>query len=223
MTLLLFKRCEIKKFPFDCFEVLNELGIGYKKYSELSAKKQAACYKCSDSAFRLDLDIYYNDIETPQRIKFSLMHELGHIMLGHTEHSEQNEHEANFFSKNMLAPPITIHYAKTGGIKDVATLFDITPSFADNAIKYYEKWHMVTIKCGMSKLDKGFYSHFYNDELKRFVFNERYCKFCGDPIVNKIEPVCSSCETNFLIRRQRETEENKAVNMLRNNWLYGDS
>jgi Zn-dependent peptidase ImmA (M78 family) len=221
MTFLIFQRCGIKKFPFDCLEILDDLGIKVIKYSELSKRKQEMCFKCSDSAFLFDFDIYYNDNESDQRIKFSLMHELGHIMLGHKEHTAENEKAANFFAKNMLAPPIAIHYAKTTIIKDIASLFDITLSFASNAIDYYKKWHNATLKAGMSQLDKGLYKHFYNEKLQRFIFAERACVFCGEPIYNQIEPICNICSVDFM-RFNGNTDDDFKVSKLRNNWLYNN-
>ena len=44
-----------------------------------------------------------------RRIRFTIMHEIGHIVLDHTEHSDLAESEANFFAKYALAPPPLVH------------------------------------------------------------------------------------------------------------------
>lgn len=49
--------------------------------------------------------IYIDDIGTKEkRQRFSLAHELMHIILGHEEQSERNEAEANFGATYLLAP-----------------------------------------------------------------------------------------------------------------------
>lgn len=65
--------------------------------------------------------IFYNDANSPQRIRFTIAHELGHIFLGHPFQPAENclftsinreaepnddplEIEANIFSRDLLAP-----------------------------------------------------------------------------------------------------------------------
>ena len=43
--------------------------------------------------------IFYDDSMYDRRIRFTIMHEIGHIVLDHTEHSDLAESEANFFAK----------------------------------------------------------------------------------------------------------------------------
>ena len=50
--------------------------------------------------FYNDLDNYY---KTPQRIKWTLTHELGHILLGHLKEIEEVKIFRNYLKKNMTA------------------------------------------------------------------------------------------------------------------------
>ena len=58
--------------------------------------------------------IAYDENKSPFRIRFSIMHELGHIMLGHSRECAYNEQQANFFASNILAPRMAIHFHSAG-------------------------------------------------------------------------------------------------------------
>ncbi len=91
--------------------------------------------------------ILYNEARPKTRIRFSLAHELGHIVLGHlnnvrTEISRGGvddptyyamEGAANTFAGNLLAPPILIDDFLSGAefdVERISTRFDISPSAA---------------------------------------------------------------------------------------------
>ena len=40
----------------------------------------------------------------PARVYFTIAHEIGHVVLGHLEHSELAEFEANIFARCLIAP-----------------------------------------------------------------------------------------------------------------------
>lgn len=59
--------------------------------------------------------VMYDDSRYTQRMRFTLMHELGHIRLGHARHGLLEEQEANFFAAQMLMPDAVINQiAKKG-------------------------------------------------------------------------------------------------------------
>jgi len=74
--------------------------------------------------------IFYNDRITPEIIRFTIAHELGHYVLGHTVDDSVTDREANCFARNFLCPvPATDYW----GIKDVdecCDVFDISPPAA---------------------------------------------------------------------------------------------
>ncbi len=63
------------------------------------------------------LYIVYADEQSPQRCRFTIAHELGHIFLGHLFKADGNgflitddaEHSANVFARDLLAPACVLH------------------------------------------------------------------------------------------------------------------
>ena len=95
--------------------------------------------------------ILYNEKQSKKRIRFSIAHELGHIMLGHLEDGRTEisggglddytyftmEGEANTFAGNFLAPPILIDaVVRATGRMDPALLANIF-YLSQQAIKEY--------------------------------------------------------------------------------------
>ena len=75
-----------------------------------------------------------------RRIRFTIMHEIGHIVLDHTEHSDLAESEANFFAKYALAPPPLVHKYKPEDYCELAEIFQLSQECAMNAMKFYHRW-----------------------------------------------------------------------------------
>lgn len=84
--------------------------------------------------------IYYDDSQSQKRIRFTIMHEIGHYLLKHYEISDLAEAEANFFAKFLLAPPVLVHLIKPNDYLDIVEAFDVSHEFAYNAFSYYQKW-----------------------------------------------------------------------------------
>ena len=68
------------------------------------------------------------------------MHEIGHIVLDHTEDSELAEKEVKFFAKYALAPPVLIHKLKLDNPESISQIFEISYEAACYAYDYYNKW-----------------------------------------------------------------------------------
>ena len=83
--------------------------------------------------------MYYNDMVRVQRIRFTIAHEIAHIVLGHTEESRLAESEANFFAKYILAFPVLIHHMGLDDAEDISCIFDVSQTFAEYALSYANK------------------------------------------------------------------------------------
>lgn len=98
--------------------------------------------------------LYNEDVKMRERLRWTLSHEIAHVLLGHIEDGNKEEVEANAFAAQLLMPWFTIrmmgnirkpsaqHIAKTFGVSIAAAnnrimdlqKMNIRPSFADKLI-----------------------------------------------------------------------------------------
>lgn len=97
--------------------------------------------------------IYYNDSKDVHRIRFTILHEIAHIILGHREHSDLAEAEANFFAKYLIAPPELVDIIQPNDYMDVARVFEISHQCAMYSFNFYEKWKRHYMRAGMVYTD----------------------------------------------------------------------
>ena len=197
-TIQVFHECKTQSFPIDCIDILKHYGYRIYTYTELKKKNTELykmCVEYSDDAFRVGSNkmIAYNDEKPIRRIRFSLMHELGHHVLNHSGDSRSNEQQANLFASYLLAPRMAIHYANCKNANDVSHAFDISHEAAENAFDDYRRWHRHVVMYKMSQYDKAMYAHFFDDKKKCFVWSIKKCDFCGKTLYNSIENHCSIC------------------------------
>lgn len=197
-VLEVYQKCGVDSFPINCFDLLQQYGYACKEYSEQEEEKQERCFQVSDDAFRLKNIIYYNDLASFRRRRFSLAHELGHVVLGHkAPYTRLMEQEANYFAGQILAPPIAIHYSKCKNATDVSKIFVMTHEAAGYAFDDYRRWRRYLVHHEMSSLDKEMYTHFFNEYYDCFVWNISRCKRCGSMLINNPKDFCGECDYNF--------------------------
>lgn len=114
--------------------------------------------------------IYFNDAKSEQTIRFTVAHELGHIILEHLTDSKCHDMEANCFARNLLAPvPIREEYNfKTAD--ECSQCFDISELAAQVALdktpndKYYitrENYETISLNAFISIAGYNPYEHLY--------------------------------------------------------------
>ncbi len=141
----------IYELPICPHALAASLGIKLIPYSSLSPAKQKVCIEASSDGFVLIDTIYYNESRYEKRIRFTIMHEIGHIMLNHNTSTSEIEREANFFARFILAPPVLIYaHDRTCDIdkKTISEIFNISDEAAGYAYDYYLKW--------LAKINKTF-------------------------------------------------------------------
>lgn len=184
-----YERCAIDKLPFNCLYIISELGYSCMKYSDMNEESLEACLALSEDAHTIDGKIYYNDKKTKRRIRFSLMHELGHLLL-----DTQDEAEANNFASAILAPSMAVYYSGINNVRELSNLFDISLECAKYALETCVKWSYSAKNYGMTDIDRKLYNHFFDDEANRFVFKKALCAYCDDMIYNSNKPICTRCD-----------------------------
>ena len=190
------------------------------------------CISYSQDAFcinSLNL-IAYNSQKSANRIRFSLMHELGHHLLRHRNDLPSNEDEANYFASNILAPRIAMYYAHLKSVNEVGHFFNLSSSAAYYAAQDFSEWCQDVRRNGMHSYDKDLYQHFYNPDYKGFVYSIRTCAFCGARVYNCLdfEAHCSgACKLpDEPVRKKAHVftplsdNDNRILRRLENKWLY---
>ena len=134
----------ICSFPFDVKRIIHNSGWGLVTYSELmhqfSCDRNTVirCLGSEDGYTQLDdvnYCIAYNDEEwLGDRIRFTLMHEIGHIYLRHLADFEATrlyrgsltkqenkvlENEANAFARNVLVPTAMLQRLKNKSASNI--------------------------------------------------------------------------------------------------------
>lgn len=138
--------CRVEALPVDLNAVLRHLEVRVYSYSrglELleAAGLTGAAKQVSGLTFFAGTQpvILYNDAEMPQRIRFTVAHELGHLVLGHVqpgEHTRQNrepqpgdnptEQAANRFAADLLAPACVLWGLDLHRAEDIAKVCKIS-------------------------------------------------------------------------------------------------
>lgn len=151
---------KIKELPVKISEILSVLGI--KAYTYKENYRNLVHFGLEDvmkscDAFTLHLNgqyiIFYDESKLPERTRFTLAHELGHIILGSgfkqtqtgmlitTRNSEPSENdspeetEANMFAARLLAPSCVLHELKLFTAEDIMKYCDITKTAANFRLK----------------------------------------------------------------------------------------
>ncbi len=141
----MYRRYHIYSIPINGFELAAKMCIKVMPYSAFPASKRKLMLKQSKDGFSVLFDtgkwhIYYNDDMPFGRINNTIMHEIGHITLDHTEDSELAEKEVNFFAKYALVPPVLLERLSDQSVENIATVFGVSLEAAYNAKRYYWKW-----------------------------------------------------------------------------------
>ncbi len=220
-TLKVFEECAVHSFPINCLAVLKHYQISVYPYSSLEDALREYCISYSDDALNYKGKLCYNDRMPEGRRRFTLMHELGHIVLNHGEApSFEQEKEADFFASHFLAPRMAIHYAGCKNQNDVAKTFHISQEAAQYAFDDYRRWYRRTVSHKMTAFDKALYTHFYNEDAKCFVHNVHPCAYCDAPIYNSDYYVCDKCNAPHLSYMGCQHYQPELI-AAESKWLYG--
>ena len=83
--------------------------------------------------------VFYNMAQTPGRVRFTIAHEMGHVLLGHlgegghtiynrepSPEDAPEEHAANIFASRLLAPACVLHALSADTPAQIAAVCDIS-------------------------------------------------------------------------------------------------
>ena len=102
--------------------------------------------------------VVYQDAEPPYRCRFTIAHELGHILLGHVlvdtpkyrtfSENDENENAANVFARDLLAPACVLHELNITSAEDISRVCNISMHAAEirserlRLLKDRNAWYM---------------------------------------------------------------------------------
>lgn len=136
----------INHFPIDPFVIIRKRGYELIPFSKVDKKKCLEVRNSDNDAFSFyspDLKTYiivYNDLKPLQRIRFTLMHELGHIDLGHKGESELAKKMADYYAAYALAPSPLIGKFASDEVEKIVSAFWISTECADICRIRYQNW-----------------------------------------------------------------------------------
>ena len=111
--------------------------FSYKEGAKLIRQLQLEDHMMKNDAFSMGRLIFYNDENSVARQRFSIAHELGHILLHSTQEvtvynrepsSDDNplETEANIFASRLLAPLCVLHYLNVQSHEEISEICKIS-------------------------------------------------------------------------------------------------
>lgn len=139
----LYKELNITKAPIDPFGIAKRKGYVIKPFSQLDRDTYIKFLQNNiDGISHYDNEaktfvVYYDDTQGLQRVRFTIMHEIGHIEMGHKQESELARKIADYYSAYALAPSPLIDYYKCEDYVDIVDKFDVSPPCADFCFQRY--------------------------------------------------------------------------------------
>ncbi|MGP1411865.1 MAG: ImmA/IrrE family metallo-endopeptidase [Peptoanaerobacter stomatis] len=127
--------------------------------------------------------IFYNTyMNCGGRIRFTIAHEIGHLILNHHfiddyfENKDEIEKQADYFAGNLLVPAILLKHNKkfVDRIKLIQDYFNVSEECAINRVQYYNFWN-----------NRIRYSDTFKNRLLS-TFNDSLIEFENEIIKNKL-------------------------------------
>lgn len=200
---------EINSYPVDVVSLINKQKWGLMTYSELmelydcDRNTVCRCLRSPDGYTQQDADnvtiAYNDDTSYGDRIRFTLMHEIGHVYLNHfidfdltLLHREPTEaenkvleNEANAFARNVLAPISMVEQLKSKSFENVSCSFGITHDASVTRVSllpndsYYLKQQNLMHR--MADISLKFYTKTVCNNCNAFFYmrHRKYCPICG--------------------------------------------
>lgn len=152
----LLMKYRLNHLPISGFEIAARMGVTLIPYSAFQKDEIITLMNTIEDGFFLESEsqdyIYYNNIDCCyERQNWTILHEIGHIVLDHIRGDPQEEAEANFFAKYIIAPPVLLDKLKAKSPMDICLFFDISREAAIYQFQYYLKWSWIVHNTGHLK------------------------------------------------------------------------
>lgn len=113
-------------------ELANEIGIDFDTFLREYASSEHGFTFYNKSKNRYI--ICYNELKDETTIRFTIAHELGHIILKHDKDSESTDKEANCFARNILCPVQIADGFGVRTVREYVNCFEISEPMAEATV-----------------------------------------------------------------------------------------
>ncbi|MDO4301827.1 MAG: ImmA/IrrE family metallo-endopeptidase [Clostridia bacterium] len=136
--------CGISQLPVNLAYIANYYNISVIKYSQSNNKTLTG--DGFSTMTNGQLIIYYNDFVYPiTRQRFTIVHELGHCLLGHVKeniktfrynsetdkYNDVKEIQANVFARDILMPATVLHSLSVNSAEDISKICNVSKQSAE--------------------------------------------------------------------------------------------
>ena len=134
----------VDSYPLDVALLASRMGISLIPYSELCDHKRHAASEYSEDAIRIVTGdysvaiVFYNDEMPRERVRYSVCHEIAHIVLEHDDDidgDEAIESEADFFAAYLLMPVPLVLICCSPDPVEISDFFGTSLTAAGHAMK----------------------------------------------------------------------------------------
>lgn len=164
----------VRELPVNIVELCRKLGIAVKYYDKLEQGNDGKCTVINNQPI-----ILVRPDCNRQRKRFTVAHELGHILLGHVGKYElinreisptdnPIEQEANVFASRLLAPACVLWGLKVKSADEIAQICDISPTAAEYRWQRMQELYKRN-KFLIAQLEREVYRQF-----QEFISNHRH-------------------------------------------------
>ena len=144
-VLELYRKADARTMPLDVFEIANSIGYAPVPYRLLGPILYPVFMAASEDGVSMwwlgeKGGIFYNDRKPLLRQRFTIAHELGHVMLGHKEHSNLAEMEADHFAAAALCPLPLLSLYDIRDVREISRIFRISEESARLRLQSLHRW-----------------------------------------------------------------------------------
>ena len=131
----IYNKCGVCCYPINTYSIMFNFGYKLIHYSDLQYKYgdkiESLERSIGDAITNLETKtVLYNDKRDIRRIRFTLMHELGHIVLK----DNKDEDGADAFAAEILAPLAVIRHKHFKTAKEISDFFQLSMSASNISI-----------------------------------------------------------------------------------------
>ena len=119
----------VSTLPIKLVPLCRQMGIRVIRYCDMPESAQRDRDGCN-AIIDGNYCILYNETFSSTRKRFTIAHELGHILMKHSGVPD-NEHEANIFASRLLMPACVLYECGVSSATDIMELCDVSRSAAE--------------------------------------------------------------------------------------------